>query len=93
MDKALKHHLQELRREALSFHRSQLEKMGEHDAMRQAYYSVPPRFRVCFWYIIMLPSVRWPALCQPEQVTHDIAVKPSKTLIWPNIRKPQCNFV
>jgi hypothetical protein len=38
MDKPLKRHLQELRREARSFHRSQLEKMAQHDAMRQAYF-------------------------------------------------------
>lgn len=45
MDKVLKRHLQELHREARAFHRSQLEKLALHDAMRQAYYSFPPRFR------------------------------------------------
>lgn len=45
MDKALKNHLSDLHREARSFHRSQMEKLAQHDAFRQAYYSVPPRFR------------------------------------------------
>jgi len=45
MDKALKRHLQELHREARSFHRLRIEKMAQHDAFRSAYYSVPPRFR------------------------------------------------
>lgn len=45
MDKALKRHLQELRREVRDFRASQMEKEAQHDAMRQAYYSIPPRFR------------------------------------------------
>ncbi|MFS9769962.1 HGGxSTG domain-containing protein [Enterobacter chuandaensis] len=46
MDKALKRHLQELRREGRAFHLSQLEKEEHHDALREAYFSVPPRFRL-----------------------------------------------
>ncbi|WP_048958908.1 hypothetical protein [Enterobacter bugandensis] len=45
MNKALKRHLQELRREVRAFHLSQLEKKARHDALREAYFSVPPRFR------------------------------------------------
>lgn len=45
MDKALKRHLQELRREVRAFHLSQLEKRAQRDALREAYFSVPPRFR------------------------------------------------
>jgi hypothetical protein len=45
MDKALKHQLQELRREARAFRFSQLEKKAQHDASREAYFSMPPRFR------------------------------------------------
>ncbi|MCK6739293.1 HGGxSTG domain-containing protein [Enterobacter bugandensis] len=45
MDKALKRHLQELRREVRAFHLSQLDKKAQHDALREAYFSVPPRFR------------------------------------------------
>lgn len=36
MDKALKRHLQELRREGRAFHLSQLEKRAQHDALREA---------------------------------------------------------
>lgn len=45
MDKALKHHLQELHREARAFLLSRLEKKAQHDALREAYFSVPSRFR------------------------------------------------